>query len=716
MARRVIILGFDGLDPRLCRRYMADGALPNYARLAAAGAFRDLNTSVPCQSPVAWRTMITGVNPGVHGVFDFLRRKPGTYLPELSTAERISTPLLPRDWQRIALSLGAGLTGAAAVLGALTALGKWKDKPVSRRGFLAACAGLPVAALAGKALFSWTPRAVPSAENRTGGAPFWAALGRAGARTTALRIPVEFPARTYPNARVLSGLGVPDVRATNGTYTLFATDALAANDQNETEMGGRLVPLRFEDGRARLVLHGPPDPTDPNRPGGGKPIQLVLEARREGEGLAIAGAGMSFPADGARQPGRDGVLRLRPGESSRWLSFEFTANPLVSVCGRGRIVLLSLDPEVRVYVPPVQFDPAKLPANIALSSPKDYAGELATRYGSFPTLGWPTDTWARTEGHISDDLYLDDYRGTLARERDVTLGELERKDWDCLFAVFTPTDQAQHLFRPGTERGEAVVRQTYADADAILGEVLNRFGNDPSVTILAVSDHGFHPFDRAVNLNTWLWKNGYLRFRSEGGPESPPDMRMRNLYDQSLFWEGVDWTRTYAYSMGLGNIYFNLEGREPTGLVRPGDMAEAVKTKLREGLAAWRDDDGAPVVRTLYDAAETYRGPRTAEAADFVVGFYPGYRVSWQTSLGGTPPELIEANNRPWNNDHCSLDPAVTSGILFSNKPIRTASSGDGRNRMPGGGAWPSVMDVAPTVCRALGVDPPADYEGEAFL
>jgi len=67
---RVIVLGFDGLDPVLCRQWMSKGRLPHLSQLARDGDFRELGTSYPAQSPVAWRTFATGVNPGGHGIYD----------------------------------------------------------------------------------------------------------------------------------------------------------------------------------------------------------------------------------------------------------------------------------------------------------------------------------------------------------------------------------------------------------------------------------------------------------------------------------------------------------------------------------------------------------------------------------------------------------------------------------------------------------------------
>jgi len=82
--RKLIFLGLDGLDPRLTEMFMAAGKLPNLSKLMQQGSFRRLRTTFPALSPVAWSTFATGVNPGGHGIFDFLRRDPATYLPDLS--------------------------------------------------------------------------------------------------------------------------------------------------------------------------------------------------------------------------------------------------------------------------------------------------------------------------------------------------------------------------------------------------------------------------------------------------------------------------------------------------------------------------------------------------------------------------------------------------------------------------------------------------------
>jgi len=94
--RRMVILAFDGLDPQLLDQYMAAGRLPHFSELAKAGIYHPLETTNPPQSPVAWASFITGELPQHHGIYDFLKRDPKTYLPDLTIADRQN---LSRPWQ-----------------------------------------------------------------------------------------------------------------------------------------------------------------------------------------------------------------------------------------------------------------------------------------------------------------------------------------------------------------------------------------------------------------------------------------------------------------------------------------------------------------------------------------------------------------------------------------------------------------------------------------
>ncbi len=86
--RKVILLGLDGLDPQLLGQYMAEGRLPHFSRLAKDGLYHPLATTTPPQSPVAWSSFWTATGPEEHGVFDFFKRDPKTYLPDLTISDR----------------------------------------------------------------------------------------------------------------------------------------------------------------------------------------------------------------------------------------------------------------------------------------------------------------------------------------------------------------------------------------------------------------------------------------------------------------------------------------------------------------------------------------------------------------------------------------------------------------------------------------------------
>ncbi|HET9252726.1 MAG TPA: nucleotide pyrophosphatase, partial [Candidatus Eisenbacteria bacterium] len=207
----------------------------------------------------------------------------------------------------------------------------------------------------------------------------------------------------------------------------------------------------------------------------------------------------------------------------------------------------------------------------------------------------------------------------------------------------------------------------------------------------------FSSFRRAVNINTWLVRNGYMTLKSD---DPVRDRNLEDLFGRGTFWPNVDWSRTRAYALALGQIYVNLEGRERHGVVRRGAEYEALRKELVQKFGDLRDPEqgGVRVVRRVFTRDELYRGPYFSEAPDLVVGFERGYRVSWQTSLGGIPPEVFEPNERRWSADHCSVDPAHVPGVLFSSRPLGKPEA--------------RIIDIAPTVLSRLGVAPAKDMDG----
>jgi len=175
--------------------------------------------------------------------------------------------------------------------------------------------------------------------------------------------------------------------------------------------------------------------------------------------------------------------------------------------------------------------------------------------------------------------------------------------------------------------------------------------------------------------------------------------KLDDLFGGGQFWEHVDWTRTRAYAMGLGQLYFNLRGREGKGIVSPGAEYKALSDELAARLMTMTDPDtGETIVRGVYKRDDVYRGPFLNNASDLQVGFKEGYRVSWQTALGGTPAGIVYPNMKKWSADHGSFDRDITAGVLISSRRLPKARY--------------DIMDIAPTVLKYFNVPIPADIDG----
>ncbi len=632
---RIYILGFDGMDLAVTQRLLAAGKLPNLAWMKEHGAMRRLETTNPAQSPVAWSTFSTGMNPGKTRIYDFLRRNPKTYYPDFSTV----------TVQRGRFALG------------------------------------------------FLPTRAPKITNNRKGTTFWAIAARKGIKATILEAPINFPPEPLPNGVLLSGLGVPDIRGTMGTFSYWATDATNAGD---TEMGGKIARLKVDaTSRARSVVHGPRNPL----------------AERDSEGRI---PDLTIPVEFQRVKGRVPSVRIslqgkvsivRQGEWSDWYSIGFAVAPLITVRGIARFHVVEASPELRVYLSPISLDPRRPP--IPISQPPAYSAQVARRIGLYKTLGWPEDTWALNEEKIDERIFLEDLHGTFNRQRDVVFDALRQTDPDLFVTVFQSTDKIQHMFwrlidpkhpmynrRLAAQYGGEIDR-VYMRADTLAGEFLARARRDGS-TVIVVSDHGFSSFRKAVNINTWLVRNGYMTL-SRIDPVR--DRNLEDLFGRGTFWPNVDWKKTRAYALALGQIYINVKGRERDGVVAPGAEYEAVRSGLMAKFAALRDPDtGEPIVRRMFKREDIFKGPYFSEAPDLVVGFHEGYRVSWQTSLGGIPPEIVVPNERRWSADHCSVDPELVPGVFFCNRPVTSTAA--------------RIEDIAPTVLRRLGIAPPADMDG----
>ncbi len=598
-ATKALVLGFDGMDPQLLVRYRAAGAMPTVDRLLAAGwQLHTLGTSVPPQSPVAWSTFITGANPGVHGVFDFIHRDPRGPIPILSQRE---------------------------------------------------------------------------------GAAFWQPLAAAGVDVTIFKVPANYPPVAC-EARTLAGMGTPDIQGTFGIFTLITDDPAAPQDI----AGGQVARIALADGRFTAAIDGPPDP---HREGG-----PAVATRVTGE-VDRAGGAVHLRA-GA------GDVILRTGQWSDWVTFRFALAPADTIFGIGRFHLMTVAPNLRLYLTPIQIDPRR--PSQPISTPPEYARDLAEAIGPYYTQGLPEDTKALDAGVLADRDYVQQSDQILAERRTEFTHELRRfaqQDRAFLFFYFNLPDQTCHMFwrsfdadAPSHASADPDftdrVRDVYAALDDVLREAVAACGDDTA--ILVMSDHGFAPYHRNVHLNAWLREHGYLVLKDGVDP------------DAVAFLDGVDWSRTRAYGLGINGLYVNQRGREVYGIVAPGFESAALVDEIAHALEAAVDPgNGGHAVATAYRAAQVYHGPHAAEAPDIVVGYARGWRGSNESALGGVGSVVFDDNTKKWSGDHC-MAANLVPGILLSNRPLAVAD--------------PDLRDLAPTILARFGLAPTADMEGRDLL
>ncbi len=777
---KTIILGFDGMDYALTRRFIEAGDLPNFAKLARQGDFLPLDTSNPAQSPVSWAVFNTGCNPGKTGVAGFVSRTftpttargPGSPLPQsmLGFPDKVSAePYVP-----FPLALGnralftwlgalAGFVGGfvllrfvlrfAAVFAFVLGLGAgfggwwWAD---------AHAASLPA------------DGQLPYVVNPMQGTSFWHYLDARGIRTRGVQVASTYPPDAEgPNTQLLSGLGVPDVSGSPGSWFVYTNDSFSFADKS-TVTAGKIIKL-YEDepGRLEARLTGPRNWFEQSAR---FDVELAeLRERRQSDAalstqaladldariatlerdksawqrkdndktfvpftmeLDKAGHAVTFVVAGQR-------VRVPQGGWSEFIPVEFRLSERYAAHGLVTFHVLRCDEEeTRVFVPPINLDPRFPAPAMPISAPPEFAAQLLEEAGHFyETLGWacitnPLKDWE--DSRLTEQSFMDDMVTTEALREDLLNASLDRaEEWDVYFQVFSTPDRICHMMFRETDPDHPAhdaklaatevtafgrsfplsdaVRQVYMEEDRRLGEVLERvergeFGED--CLLLIVSDHGFSSFRRQVNLNNVLVDLGYLALKD--------GLTVDEIFASGAprdYLQFVDWPNTRAYSLGLGEVYVNLIGREPQGTVPP-DEYDALVAEIRAGLLALKDPrDGARVVTSAERRDVLYSGPWWKEGtatrkvqgvprevthegyADIFLGYAPYYRVAWGNTLGGLDTAAITDNDNHWSGDHVSVDPSHVPGVLFSNRPLAE-------------GLRPSLLDIAPTILTRYGIDP----------
>ncbi len=504
---------------------------------------------------------------------------------------------------------------------------------------------------------------------------FWETIGKNGIFSSVLRVPISFPPEKFYGTS-LSAMCAPDLRGSQGAFTCYTNSKdLCTSGISE----GTYVPVELSDNRFRSQIIGP------RMPGAAQELSIDMQGKLDPEQNHLI---LKI---------HDESLKLAPGQYSPWIRLSFKAGHRKKISGIVRFLLNRTEPEMRLYMSPINIDPEK--PSLPVSHPFYYSVVLSKLYGPFSTLGLSEDTWALNEGVIDEQDFLNQSYDIYEDRKNHFFDALRKNRDGLVVSVFDTSDRIQHMFfryldakhpaNPGKdcERHKLAIQNMYQRMDQLVGEVMEQ--TRPDDVLMVVSDHGFTHFKWGINLNSWLWKNGYLFFHDN------------NKLPEANWFSGVDWSRTKAYALGLTGVFINLETRESRGIVKPGDERLKIQLELKQQLEAITDaQTGLNPIRRAMLSQMNLKGPYTDDAPDLLIGYEKGYRASWNSAIGRATDRIIEPNTRRWSGDH-SVDPELVPGIFFCNRKVKEKD--------------PSIMDLAPTIQDLFGVQKLKNQDGRVL-
>ncbi|MSR46011.1 MAG: hypothetical protein EXS13_02920 [Planctomycetes bacterium] len=737
-APRVVMIGFDGASHHLAEQFIAEGRMPWAKKLMEQGSFLPLGSANPAESPVAWASVNSGQNPGKTNIFGFIRRtfrwseimddqkQPkliGSVIPTIGYSREADLPwkdgfTMPSHQNDLAVKNFWDLLDAANL---------------SSRVLQVAC-NYPAAAGPNTKLLAGL--SVPDVR------------GGPGTYLVYTNSEWDFPRPTGNGGQVMKFRTIcPKCKNKSFTFTKGCSKCADGNKIGyfETKLSG---PENFVEAQkwARKVKEIE-DKWKAVEPGTAEHQTLTKElntAKNDKKKWEGEKGNASVPlvgwVDKANKTikfalaGRE--VTLAEGEWAPYIPVTFEIENAFAMKATAHLHVSQCNPDaedVKFYLPAITVATDGMPPNMPVTSPVAFGAELVKDVGYFDTIGWSCQTHALKDDEIGDLSFMSAIWDTIQWRRKMLEAQLDKNDWTTLFQVFGETDRVCHMmyrffdekhpqwkaeeanktirFGPQTILAKDAIPAIYAEVDKTIGIVMQRIesGSLGDCTLMVCSDHGFSPFREEVELNAWLIDQGFMTLRKE--PDGKPTTNKQFLMY-------VDWEKTKAYSVGIGNIYVNLKGREPNGSVDAADYDAVCDQMIAKMLAyrnpnettsndrqvfkgAWKRGDylAGPFATDLRDA----KGRCTEGAADIQVGFNFGYRVGWGTAMGDRSKEaIVFPNKNRWSGDHTSVHPYLVRGIFFSNKKVAA-------------GAAPHLQDLAATILAIHGVPVPDDMDGHVI-
>ncbi|MBL8856926.1 MAG: alkaline phosphatase family protein [Planctomycetes bacterium] len=657
---RVVVLGIDGMDPDVLREVIAQHPerMTNFRRLIDEGGLHELGTSTPPQSPVAWSNFITGMNPGGHGIYDFIHRDPMTREPFVATTKLTAGSAIP------------------FVMGYQFPIGGGSES------------------------------------NRTG-KPFWQILADHGVPAYVWRMPANFPVEPAKGLS-FSGMMTPAIDSAYGQCTLWTTDPPADSLGRES----KIIAVREYNGRIDSALPGPANPFKQDGSKETLPLSIFVDHEAGAATVEIAGRALVLTPGQWSDFVRVSFSFLGGGVTKVSGTVRFhlrSITPAVELYASA-INIDPLDP-----IEPVSA-PKSASAEVARAIGIYYTQGMPEDVNALKERIITDEEFMQQSDLVHDEgvRMLANATARFTAEKDggflffyfsgVDLcghmmwrhADPEHPAHDTAFAA---ADSSSWSGRPASTWRD-VIADLYMRMDPVVGELRAKLPAD--TTFVVMSDHGFASYRRKFSLNTWLVERGYLVLKPGVTKELPaesPEFKPVHIYTGD-----VDWTKTVAYGMGFNGLYLNRSDRErddpetpdnEAGIVQPGREADALLARIAGELEALRDGDLRVVVRC--DRASTvYNGSRTAEAPDLIVGYDVNFGNSEESSIGRIPNAVLSDNlGGTFNGSHL-MAPDVVPGLLLSNRKVRSGSH--------------SLEDLTVEILKQYGIAPAPGLNGKPVL
>ncbi|MFT7516236.1 MAG: putative AlkP superfamily phosphohydrolase/phosphomutase [Myxococcota bacterium] len=675
--KRVVVFGVDGLDPEMLQERIDRGLMPNFAKAIASGSnFQSLQTSWPPQSPVAWSNFISGVNPGKHGLYDFIHVNRDDYSIQSSMVETDEVGM-----EMTLFGYDVPLSGGA----------------------------------------SRSTRKFPA---------FWEVMSEDGVPVYVHRMPAAYPL-TESKAVVFPDMGTPDlVGALSGVAYLFTENESQSARVSDSYRVERIKMKKRSEGkfwRSSSRIYGPADTMinvddlldeqhaaeDAGDFAEANKVAKKIEREQEvftAINLMVDNTNET-PVLAVDIDGQYATAEL--GDWSNWVPIEFSMlGGLIPVAGYTRFRFISAEP-FEAYAVPVQFDPWSPVSPI--SSPEEASGELADAIGPYFVQGF-ADAYKAYKGHVLDTAGFINESDMVLEERtammhygldqiDETGGLLflytGSLDMRCHMLWHTSDDAHPHQEDDGEYAGVAFDKQidrVYSQVDTMFGELMARVdelekkhGNE--IEVLVMSDHGFAPFHRKMHINDWLVQEGYL-VMAEGKTKTGA---------HGLAGDEIDWSQSKAYAVGFNGIIINRQGRESQGIVSDSE-ADSLMNEISSKLLAMTDpESGTNVFTSVKRATEVFSGDEVVNAPDLQLGFNVGFGASDECATGAVTGEgVIVDNDSRWSGSHL-MDPELVRGTIVSV---------NGRDLIDN----PALEDVTATLYELFTVTAPDNLDGVSLF